>query len=240
MTCAIVDDEPLAREGLADYVKAIDFLDLRATAGNPVELQSVLEVNTIDLIFLDVQMPFINGIDFLKMSKNLPSVILTTAYPHYALEGFSLDVLDYLVKPITFERFFKAASKAREYQQLRQSAQASGNNNASTADYFFVKCEHKYEKIFFEDILYIQAYQNYVIIHTVKDRHLVLLPLKSVEQYVEGRDFIKVHKSFIVSVSKIDSIEDNQIIIRSTKIPISRNYRDMLMEKAILGKLWKK
>lgn len=239
LACAIVDDEPLAREGLADYVRDIDFLVLKGMARDPMELQALLEDNPVDLIFLDIQMPFISGIDFLKMAKNLPMVVLTTAYPHYALEGFRLDVLDYLVKPITFERFFKAASKAKEYHQLRHVAGVN-KNSMPPADYFFVKCEHKFEKVYFEDIFYIQACQNYVIIHTAKDKHMVLLPLKSVEQYLENRDFVKVHKSFIVPVSKIDSIENNHVIIRSDKIPISRNYREALMDEAILKRLWKK
>ncbi len=149
MHCVIIDDEPLAREGVSNYVREIDSLQLITTCENPLELMKVMEQQTVDLIFLDIQTPKMNGLDFLKILQTPPLVIITTAFPSYALEGFQLNVLDYLVKPITFDRFFKAANKAREYQQLLMNKDKPAHQNKAP-DYFFIKCSNKYEKIFFE------------------------------------------------------------------------------------------
>lgn len=145
INCIIVDDEPLARQGLTRYVYELDFINLVGTCENPVQLTAMLDKNVIDLIFLDIQMPKMNGIDFLKMAGQKPMVVITTAFPGFALEGFQLDVLDYLVKPITFERFFKAASKARDYKKM-VDASTTISNAKDASDYFFVKCEGKFRK----------------------------------------------------------------------------------------------
>src|SRR5580698_9509273 len=148
INCAIIDDEPLAREGMADYIREVDFLHLVSTCENPVELMNLLDRHRIDLVFLDIQMPKMNGIDFLKIVQKPPMVVITTAYPTYALEGFQLNVLDYLLKPITFERFFKAAGKARDYHRLlNKSTSAATDKSTQDDDYFFIKCGNKYEKI---------------------------------------------------------------------------------------------
>ncbi|HKO80679.1 MAG TPA: LytTR family DNA-binding domain-containing protein, partial [Chitinophagaceae bacterium] len=187
------------------------------------------------------QMPVINGIEFLKMTANPPLVIITTAYPSYALESFQLDVLDYLVKPITFNRFFKAVSKAKDYKHLLvKSISADLTKTGSTAGYFFIKCDYKYERIYFDDILYIEAMQNYVTIYTVKGKYITLLYLKNVEENLDKQSFIRVHKSYLVSIPKIEAIENNEIIIQSFRIPISRNYRDEVIERVVNNKLWKK
>src|SRR6201992_2033446 len=154
INCVIIDDEPLAREGLASYVREIDFLHLVDTCENPLELIKVMNKHTVDLIFLDIQMPKMNGLDFLKAVQQPPIVVITTAYPTYALEGFQLNVLDYLLKPITFERFFKAASKARDYHRLLNREQEQSKDDD---DYFFIKCGNKYEKIPFEEIQYVEG-----------------------------------------------------------------------------------
>ena len=182
-----------------------------------------------------------NGIEFLKMTQNPPMVIITTAYPSYALDGFQLDVLDYLVKPITFNRFFKAVSKAKDYQHLlNRSSSTDVTKTNSPEDYFFIKCDYKYERIYFNDILYIEAMQNYVTIYTNKGKYMTLLYLKHVEQNLDRNSFIRVHKSYIVSIPKIESIENNEIIIRSFRIPISRNYRDQVIGRVVNERLWKK
>ncbi|MEL6257287.1 MAG: LytTR family DNA-binding domain-containing protein, partial [Bacteroidota bacterium] len=222
----IIDDEPLAREGLSNYVREVDFLDLVGVCEHPLELMELMDREQVDLIFLDIQMPKMSGIDFLKISSNPPMVILTTAYPSYALEGFRLNVLDYLLKPITFDRFFQAASKAKsQYKLLKQQAPSSSLRD----DHFFVKCNQKYEKIFFEDILYIQGMQNYVSIHTLKGKYMALLTLKDILQKLEGQAFMRVHKSYIIATSKIESVESHELIINSIPIPLSRNYRDELL-----------
>ena len=243
INCVIIDDEPLAREGIADYVRQVDFLRLVATGENPVELMKVLDRHPVDLVFLDIQTPKMNGIDFLKIVQKPPMVIITTAYPSYALEGFQLDVLDYLLKPITFDRFFKSVNKARDYHQLVVRSVEEGadiRKAAPGADHFFIKCGSKYEKIQFDDILYIQGMQNYVTICTRKGKHLTLLYLKNLEQNLDSRSFIRVHKSYIVAIDKIEGIEGNEIFIQSHRIPISRNYRDQVIERVVASKLWDK
>ncbi|MRG43510.1 response regulator [Chitinophaga sp. SYP-B3965] len=232
LSCVAIDDEPLARECIVNYVKEVDFLQLTGTGNNPLELTKLLNEKTVDLIFLDIQMPVINGIEFLKMTPHPPMVIITTAYPSFALEGFQLDVLDYLVKPITFNRFFKAVSKARDYHQLV--------TRTDVADHFFIKCDYKYERIYFSEILYIEAMQNYVTIYTTKGKHVTLLYLRNVEENLDGQSFIRVHKSYIVAIAKIEAIENNEIIIGAFRVPISRNYRDQVIERVVNNKLWKK
>jgi two-component system LytT family response regulator len=233
--CVIIDDEPLAREGLADYVGEVDFLQLTGTCENPLELISLMDKTPVELIFLDIQMPKMNGIDFLKIVQKPPMVIITTAYPSYALEGFQLNVLDYLLKPITFDRFFKSANKAKDYHKLLTRSDIS--KSEISENYFFIKCGSKYEKIFFEDILFIEGMQNYVTIHTIKGKYITLLNLKNLEQSLANRHFIRVHKSYIVAISKIEGIEGNEIFIRSQVVPISRNYREQVIEQVVNSKL---
>jgi DNA-binding LytR/AlgR family response regulator len=239
INCVIIDDEPLAREGIANYVKEVDFLHLIDVCENPLELIKLLDEHKIDLIFLDIQMPKMNGIDFLKIVQNPPMVIITTAFPSYALESFGLNVLDYLLKPITFDRFFKATNKAKDYHLLvTKPAYPDLQKTEQNADYFFIKCGSKYEKIFFDDILYIQGMQNYVTIYTNKGKYLTLLYLKNLEENLDNKSFIRVHKSYIVSVSKIEGIEGNEIFIQSYRIPISRNYSDQVLKQVVKNKLW--
>lgn len=241
INCAIIDDEPLAREGIADYVKEIDFLNLVGICESPVQLIKLLDQQAIELIFLDIQMPKMNGIDFLKIVQNPPMVIITTAYPDYALEGFQLNVLDYLLKPITFDRFFKSATKAKDYHQLMvKNTGTDSSKSTSPPDYFFVKCKNKYEKVLFSDILYIEGLQNYVTIHTRKGKYITLIYLKTIEERLDSSLFIRVHKSYIVSVDKIDGIEGNEVYIQSERIPISRNYREQVLSNIVMNNLWGK
>ncbi len=235
----IVDDEPLAIEGLTKYVEVVDYLELVAVAQNPLELDKLLEANPVDLIFLDIQMPFMSGLDFLKIKAKLPMVILTTAFPNYALEGFQLDVMDYLLKPITFNRFFKATNKARDYHLLKQPR--TGATSPSTEpEFLFIKCEQKYEKINIRDILFVQAMQNYVTIFTTKGKFMTLLPLKKVEDFLDPALFLRVHKSYLVALSHIDSIENGLISIQGHEIAVSRPLReqvlDLVVKRRLLGR----
>ena len=240
INCLVIDDEPLAREGLAGYVGDLDFLHLVGECESPLEAGRLLDDHEVDLIFLDVQMPKLNGIDFLKTLRHPPLVILTTAYPQYALEGYQLDVLDYLLKPITFDRFYRAAHKAKGQWELQQRAQHTAPvaapapaPAASEDDYFFIKVEHKYEKIAIRDISYVEGMQNYVMIHTAQDKYMTLLTLKSVEERLPSDRFIRTHKSYLVAKDKITSVEGNQIFIQKQVIPISRHYREGVMEELI-------
>lgn len=238
ITCAIVDDEPIARDGLASYVKEIDFLKLAGVSANPLELISLLNEQRVDLIFLDIQMPKMTGIDFLKVFKDPPLVIITTAYPGFALEGFQLNVLDYLLKPITFERFVKSVTKARDQHLLLNRTR----DTVPTEDaaYVFVKCGSKYERIYIDEILFIEGSQNYVTIYTKNSKYMTLLNLKSLEEQLDSRFFVRVHKSYVVSKQKIDAIEGNELFISSHRIPISRTHRDQVLNAILQDKVWKK
>ena len=236
INCIIIDDEPLARKGLKEYVADVIFLNLVGEFDNSLKATDLISKGEVQLLFLDIQMPKITGLDFLKTLKNAPPVIFTTAYPQYALEGFEVNALDYLVKPVSFERFLKAAVKAREYYEIRET---NVKEEAST-EYFFVKSDNKLVRILFDDVLYIEALQNYVIIHTHTKKYITYLTFKSVEEYLPADKFLKVHKSYIVAASKIDSIEGNDIKIGLQHIPISRNQKEVVMEKLLKGKFLKR
>lgn len=236
--CIIVDDEPLAQEGMELLVHEAGFLDLRASCASAPEANLVLAREPIDLIFLDIQMPRIRGIDFLRGLKDPPLVIITTAYPHFALEGFELNVLDYLVKPIAPERFLKSVNRARDVLERSQPGKPMAAA-APVDDYFFIKCNNGYEKIFHESILYVEACQNYIIIHTAGEKYMTLTPMRSLEEQLPAGNFLRIHKSYIVAIAKIRSLSGNEITVGQTKIPVSKNYKDALM-KIIDQRLLKK
>lgn len=233
--CVIVDDEPLACEGLVRHVEVVDYLELIGIVQNPVELDQLMEREKPDLIFLDIEMPFMTGIDFLNLKSSLPLVILTTAYPHYALEAFQFDVVDYLLKPVTFNRFFKAVKKARELYLLKNQKKIT-ESVQSEPDYFFIKCEGKYEKITTGEILFIQSLQNYVMIFTENGKYMTLMSLKALAENLDSDQFIRVHKSYIVSISRINSFDNNEIRIGEELIPISRSNKDWVHEKLLSNK----
>lgn len=231
MNCIIVDDEPLARKGIENLISEIPFLNLVGSAANSLQAMKALEENKVDLMFLDVQMPKMTGIEFLRTLKHPPITIITTAYQNYALEGYELDVTDYLIKPISLERFTKAVNKARDFFHLRT---AKTGKLKVAEDYFFIKCGTRYEKVLFDEILFVEALQNYVVIQAQTKRFITYLTFKGVEEYLPSPQFIRVQKSYIVSVRKIDKIEGSEIKIGTYSIPISRQNKDEVMN-AILG-----
>ena len=229
LNCIIVDDEPPAREGLAEDIRETGFIEIVGIAENALQAAELIQTVKVDLIFLDIEMPQLNGLDFIKSLKSPPMVIITTAYPGYALEGYDLDVMDYLLKPISFNRLLKACHKAKEFYTLKQH-----NGLAKPAnDYFFIKCNGRYEKIFLKELLFVEAADNYVTIHTTEKKMLSYHTLKSMQQYLPGTDFIKVHKSFIISIDKISQIEGNRVIINNHTIPISRNFKEAVLSRVI-------
>ncbi len=244
INCIIIDDEPLARKGLKEYIADIDFLHLLGEFDNPLGATALLGSGAVQLLFLDIQMPKITGIDFFKTLKNPPAVIFTTAWPQYALDGFEVNALDYLVKPISFDRFFKAALKAKEFYDVRQESPGLSVKTAvasgSTADYFFIKADNKLVKILLEDILFVEALQNYVTIYTSSKKYISYLTIKSVEDYLPADRFIKVHKSFIIAAARVDSIDGNEIRIDQHHIPISRSLKDEVTDKLLKGKFLKR
>ncbi|WP_143307858.1 LytR/AlgR family response regulator transcription factor [Chitinophaga vietnamensis] len=223
--CIAVDDEPLALEIIEDYIRKVPFLTLAGKFENAATALRFIQDEPVDLVFLDIKMPDITGIQFLKSLKYPPMVIFTTAYGEYALDGFNLDVVDYLLKPVPFERFLKAAAKASEAFSAHQ--QKTGNAEAAWLnDYIFIKTEYKIIKINLEDILFIEALKDYTKIYTQVQPVLTLRSLKSFETRLPADKFIRVHRSYLVSLNKINSVEKNTVMIANQSIPISDGYRD--------------
>jgi len=230
--CMIVDDEPMARKGLQEYCAEVDFLDPVTVCDSPVKAITLLQTQPVQLLFLDIQMPRINGLDLLRSLPQPPLVVLTTAYPEYALQGFELNVIDYLLKPVAFERFMKAVSKAHSYYELLQRPATA----EEAPSYFFIKCDNGLERICFNDILYAEALQNYVVLHTLQRRYVTYLTFKAVEDYLPEQQFLRVHKSYIVALSKIERIIGNDIMIGTQNIPVSRHLKDGVMERILKDK----
>jgi len=235
LKCMIIDDEPLAQKGMVEYVQDIDFLDLATVCDNALQANAFLKENNVDLILLDIQMPKLSGLDFLKSLKEPPVVIITTAYQEHALEGYELNVTDYLVKPIAFSRFLKAVNKAKDFILLKQK-----DNSSENVTYFFLKVDNRFEKINYDDILFAEALQNYVAIHTTEKKMLSYITFSQVEKQLPADRFIKVHKSYIVAFDKIKSVEGNIINIAQHQVPVSRGMKDEVMQKIVFDKLIKR
>lgn len=240
INCIIIDDEPLARKGLREYIADVDFLHLSGEFEQPLRALDILATGDIQLIFLDIHMPKISGLEFFRSLKNPPPVIFTTAYPQYALDGFEVNALDYLVKPVSFDRFMKAVLKARDFYEWKEAAGRTSAGSGQEADYFFIKADNKLVRIMLEEILFAEALQNYVTIHTTGGKYITYLTFMGLEAYLPSDRFLKTHKSYIVAAAKIDSIEGNDIRIGDRHIPISRSMKDAVMEKLLRGKFLKR
>jgi DNA-binding LytR/AlgR family response regulator len=237
----IIDDESLAREGLTEYVEKVDFIELSGICKNAIEANSFLQQNDIDLIFLDIHMPEMSGIEWLKSLSDAPLVIMTTAFREYAADGYDMEVIDYLVKPISFQRFLKACNKAlKTLEQQRNTLFSYQETGDKENNHFFIKSDSKFIKIPFEDVLYIEGLKDYVAIHTTTKKYLALISLKNVESRLPKHKFVRTHRSFIVSTSKIDSIEGAMIKIKNAVIPISRELQEQIYSLVLQDKLWKR
>lgn len=230
--CLAIDDEMLALELLEDNIKKVSFLELVKTCRSAMEAMEVLRSEHIDLLFLDIQMPDISGIQLLKSLHNKPMVIFTTAFSKYATEGFDLDVIDYLLKPYPFERFLKAVNKVHEYMDLRDRAanQAGTKDIVTSPNFLFVKADYKLYKINLKDILYIEGLKDYVKIYASEKPIVTQMSMKGLEEKLSPQDFIRVHRSFIVAFNKIDFIQKHMLTIGKKEIPISEHYRDQLFK----------
>jgi len=225
LSCIIVDDEPVARKILHEFVEQVPFLDLQAKFENAMKAEAFLKTESVDLIFLDIEMPKVSGLQFLQKLQVESMVILTTAFPQYALEGYELDIIDYLLKPFALNRFLKAVQKAKDFYQMKYMAVG-----ALSPSYIFIKSEKRIEKIELCDILYAESVGNYVSVYTENKRIIAYLTMKSLESQLPLNEFIKVHQSYLVNCSKINAIEGNEIRIGARSVPISRNFRETVMK----------
>jgi DNA-binding LytR/AlgR family response regulator len=253
----IVDDEPVARKVLREYIEDIDYLELAGMAENPLKADALMTEKRIDLLFLDINMPKLSGIEFLRASgggANQPLVIITTAYAEYALDGFELDVVDYLVKPISFERFLKACHKARlRYAERKPDGRPGewGTNGPAgkpdevgdggrPADHFFVKCGDSLEKIVYGELLYVEAMMNYIVLHTTSRKLIVYLTLKGILAQLPATDFVQVHKSFVVNREMVSSIRGNTLQLGPATVPVSQHYYEAAMREILNNKVVKR
>lgn len=232
LKCVIADDEYLARTLLADYVGKIPSLELVGLAENAMLATDLLQQHSVDLLFLDIQMPNLTGIELLKSLKNPPTVIFTTAYSEYALEGYQLNVIDYLLKPIPFPRFFEAVTKAIKHIELHKGSQQESRilkENTSSAkpkSYFFVKSDYKILKVNFEEIVYIEGLREYVSIYTEKKRIVSLLSMKELAAETLPNNFKRIHRSHIINIDKITAIQGNTVQIENQSFSIGKSYRE--------------
>ena len=238
MNCIVVDDEPLAREGMKLNISEIENLNLVGDFESAIAANNFLNNNEVDLMFLDIQMPEMTGFEFLRTLKNPPLVILTTAYPQFALESFDFDVIDYLVKPIRMERFIKAVNKAEELHHLKKTN--INTFDKISEDYVFIKADRKYVKIQFKDICYIEGLKDYVIIHTLTGKHMTAMNVKTIFNQLPADTFARINKSYIININFIVSIDNDYVTIVTTDIPIGRTFKDDFINNYVNKKLIKR
>ena len=219
LSCIIVEDEPLAVKVLSDYIKRVPYLDLRDTFKDALMASDYLRNNEIDLMFLDIHLPGLKGIDFLKTLSERPAVILTTAYHEYAVEGFNLNVTDYLLKPFDFERFLTAVGKVKTDKSKA---------GVDVKDFIFIAVQKKKVKLLFDDIIYVESQREYVKVVTTKRQYLTKMSTNEIEAMLPGELFKRVHRSFIISVRRIDSYNADEVEMSGITIPIGRGYRDVI------------
>lgn len=231
LKCLVVDDEPIAREGIIDHINKLDFLEVAGSCSSGIEAADFLKKNPVDLMFLDIQMPHLTGLEFLETLDSSPLTILTTAFSEYALEGFRLQVVDYLLKPITFKRFFQAATKAQETYTLKMNSE-----NESNA-YMYVRQGDSFVKILWADILYVESMQNYLKLH-FRDKALIIhQTMTSLEEILPKEYFFRIHKSFLVNTSHIEIINGGRIFVNKKELPISRQRREDLLNTVVYRNL---
>lgn len=233
INCLIVDDEQLAREMLKAYVAKIPELNLIQLCPSTFEAKKVIESTSIDLMFLDIQMPQQSGIEYLtEMGEKKPMVIFTTAYPNYAIKGYELDVIDYLLKPISFERFKQAADKAQKHFMTNQKALEFDHQIKEKEQFIMVHSEHKHHKILLQDIIYIESMKEYVRYHTTQGRIIELNSMKHLESLLPSEQFIRIHRSYIVALHQIQSYQNGNLVLKAPlELPVGKTYKKQILEK---------
>jgi DNA-binding LytR/AlgR family response regulator len=240
MTCIIVDDEPLARQGMEMLIANIPSLQLMGSFSNPLAAADFLRKENVDLMFLDINMPELSGLDFLKALRDSPLVIFATAYPQYALESYELDAIDYLVKPIRVERFLKAVNKAENHLRLLQQEAKSSHVEKIEEDYVFIKADRKFFKVSFKDILYIEGLKDYVVIYTIDNKIITSMNVKTIAQQLPASTFARVSKSYIVNIRHINSFDNELVYINGNEIPIGQSFKEDFLKQYIDGKIVKR
>jgi two-component system LytT family response regulator len=230
INCLIIDDEQAAIDVLKIYIKGIPSLKLVAESLGPVEALEIVYTQKIDLIFIDIQMPELSGLDFIKLTKGRSKFILTTAYKQYALEGYEHNVVDYLLKPISFERFLQAIQKVQDkIIPVILPQEQLPTTNSKSEDYVFIRTDNRMQKVNFAEILFVEGLGNYVMIHTTKGKFVTLLNVKDLEENLPSEMFMRVHRSYIISLGKIEFVEGNQIFLdKDTSIPLGETYKNQL------------
>lgn len=233
LQCLIVDDEPLAREGIIDFCAQLDFLQVAGACGTALEAADYIQKGNIDLMFLDINMPYLSGLGFLESMEHAPLTILTTAYSEHALEGYRLQIVDYLLKPIAFKRFYQAALKARQLHL----ATASVKLPQPVDTFLYIRQGDGFKKISWVDILFIEGMQNYAKLY-FKDRELVIhQTMISLEASLPADNFFRIHKSYLINIAHIDSVSGGRVFINGNELPISRNRREELLKEVVYTKL---
>ncbi|MGY2131917.1 LytR/AlgR family response regulator transcription factor [Hymenobacter sp. HD11105] len=233
LTCYIIEDEHLAQEILEEYIRKVSFLELKGTFMSPLEAASHLAEDKPDLLFLDINMPDLDGLSFIPMLNPKPMIILTTAYDQYALKAYDLEVKDYLLKPFTFERFYKGVLRLYQEKSPPHSLEKKGEKAEakSEQEYIFLKVGHRIQKVATHDILFVEGMKDYLRIHTTEERIMTLLNFAKLEELLPAQDFARVHRSFLVALDKIDHIEKNRIRIADQLIPISDTYAEAFFKR---------
>jgi two-component system, LytTR family, response regulator len=224
INCIIIDDEPLALQLLEDFVNKTPYLTLAGKFDEPLQALPLLRSMKVDLLLLDIKMPDISGIDFFKSLATKPEVIFTTAYSEFALDGFELKAIDYLLKPISFEKFLSACNRVRDYLERKNGKPLRDK------DYFFINASHKLHKVFYDDILYLEGFKDYTKIHLASAQAplVILHNLKYFEELLDSNEFIRIHRSYIISIRKVTTVSRKSVIIYGRELPVSDNYREAL------------
>lgn len=234
LRCIAIDDELLALDVMEDYIRKVPFLELVQTCSNVLEALPLVENGGADLIFLDIQMPQLNGMQFMRLIQGKARTILTTAYPQYALDSYDHNVIDYLLKPIAFDRFYKASQKAMEIILHRQAGLLPDKPPTEPPAFIFVKTDSRMVKVMLSEILYVEGLKDYIAIHTATDKIITLQNMKKMEQILPLPRFARVHKSYLIALEKIDSIERNRLFIGTDVIPVGDTYREAFF--SLIGK----
>lgn len=235
MNCIVVDDEYIALEGMADYVRKTPFLKLVGKCKNAYEAIELISTSQVDLVFLDINMPELTGIEMINSVAHSPLVVFVTAYSNYALKGFELDAVDYILKPVAYEKFLKASQKAYKLFKLFK-----GHDLAVEDDFIYIKVDKKYIKVEIADILFVEGLKDYIRIHTQKEKYVTYLSLNKIIKTLPPNKFMQVHKSFIVATTAIAVVDGNTIQINNERIPIGRSYKDAFFESVVYKKFLKK